>query len=48
MKNTTLPSYCVVAAYLVLTGRIDVPEKSVIGNEHELKILSIAASLQII
>ena len=40
MKNTTLPGYCVVAAYSVLTGRIDIPEKSVIGNKHELKILS--------
>lgn len=40
MKNTSVPDYSVIAAYTVLTGRVDAPEKSVIGNEHNSKVLA--------
>lgn len=39
LKNVETPNDIVVGAYTVLTGKISVPEKSVIGNNHEIKIL---------
>ena len=40
MKNTSVPDYSVTAAYTVLTGKVDAPSKSVIGNEHNSKVLA--------
>ena len=40
MKNTMVPDNTVIAAYTVLTGKIDAIEKTVIGNEHQCKVLA--------
>lgn len=40
MKNTIVPDNTVIAAYTVLTGKVDAFEKTVIGNEHQCKVLA--------
>lgn len=36
MKRTQTPNYCVVSAGTILSGKVDAPEYSVIGNEQKV------------
>ncbi|HAT61929.1 MAG TPA: hypothetical protein DCS83_05190 [Prevotella sp.] len=40
LKNTRIPNKVIIAARSVLTGNIDVPEKTVIGTQHHVKVLA--------
>lgn len=40
MKNTMVPDNTVIAAYTVLAGKVDAIEKTVIGNDHQCKVLA--------
>lgn len=41
MKRTQTPDYCVISAGTTLSGKIDVPQYSVIGNEQKVVVKAI-------
>lgn len=39
MKNTVIPDFTTIAAGTMLVGRLDTPEKVVIGNKRTTEVL---------
>lgn len=39
MKHTSTPDYCIVSACTKLSGKVDAPEYSIVGNETSVKVL---------
>ena len=41
MKRTETPDFCIISARTILSGKVDMPEYSVIGQKRDIKLMSL-------